>query len=98
MKSVLHDWNDENALRILKHTSEAMDKGYSKLLLSDTVIPTTGADLDASSADITLMHAHSAKERTEKDWAKLLDQAGLTVMKIWGNRAKAHCVIEAELA
>lgn len=98
MKSVLHDWNDENALRILSHTSEAMNKGYSKLLLSDTVIPMTGADLAASSADITLMHAHSAKERTERDWVKLLGQAGLTVMKIWRDRATAHCVIEAELA
>lgn len=37
MRSVLHDWPDEQCRKILGHLKDAMDPGYSKILISDCV-------------------------------------------------------------
>jgi hypothetical protein len=39
LRRVLHDWNDEQCLKILKATKLAMDPTYSRLLISDFVLP-----------------------------------------------------------
>ncbi|KAI9163892.1 O-methyltransferase mpaG [Paramyrothecium foliicola] len=43
MHSVLHDWPDKVCDGILTRVKEAMRPGYSKLLINENVIPTTGA-------------------------------------------------------
>ncbi|KAK4217301.1 S-adenosyl-L-methionine-dependent methyltransferase [Rhypophila decipiens] len=99
LRSVLHDWNDEKAHDILRMTAAAMERGYSKLLVCDTVLPATGASLDLASADIMMMHLHSARERPEDEWRRLLERAGLTVVKMWCDvsTTSTDTVIEAEL-
>lgn len=37
MRSVLHDWPDEQCRKILGHLKGAMEPGYSKILISDCV-------------------------------------------------------------
>lgn len=37
MRSVLHDWPDEQCRTILGHLRNAMEPGYSKILISDCV-------------------------------------------------------------
>lgn len=37
MRSVLHDWPDEQCRKILANVKDAMDPGYSKILISDCV-------------------------------------------------------------
>lgn len=37
MRSVLHDWPDEQCRTILGHLRDAMEPGYSKILISDCV-------------------------------------------------------------
>ncbi|KAM7223544.1 S-adenosyl-L-methionine-dependent methyltransferase [Rhypophila decipiens] len=97
LRSVLHDWNDEKAHDILGMTAAAMERGYSKLLICDTVLPATGASLDLASADIMMMHLHSARERSEDEWRRLLERAGLKVVKMWRDVSTTDTVIEAVL-
>ncbi|OIW29209.1 S-adenosyl-L-methionine-dependent methyltransferase [Coniochaeta ligniaria NRRL 30616] len=98
MRSVLHDWNDEKAGLILRATAAAMERGYSRLLICDAVLPATGASLDQASADIMMMHLHSARERSEGQWRRLLKGAGLEVVNVWRDvSSSTDAVIEAEL-
>ncbi|GAW11974.1 hypothetical protein ANO14919_013290 [Xylariales sp. No.14919] len=98
MHAIIHDWDDLDAGRILNHTAAAMEKGYSKLLLYESVLVSTGATLYQSVADVSLMHLISAAERTEAKWRELLRATGFEVRKIWQHPSSLESVIEAELA
>lgn len=37
MRSVLHDWQDDKCRAILNHLKDAMEPGYSRILISDCV-------------------------------------------------------------
>ncbi|KAI0869230.1 putative O-methyltransferase [Hypoxylon argillaceum] len=98
MHAILHDWDDSDAGRILSRTAEAMKKGYSKLLLYESILVTTGATLYQSVADVSIMHLVSAAERTETRWRGLLRAAGFEVCNIWRHPSSLESIIEAQLA
>ncbi|KAI0903021.1 putative O-methyltransferase [Ustulina deusta] len=98
MHAILHDWDDSDAGRILNNTAVAMKRGYSKLLLYESVLVSAGATLYQSVADVSLMHLISAAERTEARWRELLQAAGFEILKIWQHPSSLESVIEAELA
>ncbi|KAI0478062.1 putative O-methyltransferase [Xylaria cf. heliscus] len=98
MHAILHDWDDSDAGRILNHVSAAMRKDYSKLLLYESVLVSTGSTMYQSVADVSIMHLISAAERTETRWRELLQTAGFKVCKIWCHPSSLESVIEAELA
>jgi hypothetical protein len=95
---VLHDWPDESCEKILSNIIPAMSKGHSKILLNELVIPDKGANWFGTSVDILMMVVHSAQERTETDWRKLLARVGLKITKIWDCSGAPQKIIEAELA
>lgn len=82
MHSVLHDWPDVEALKILARVKEAMKPGYSRLLINENVIPPRNATWEATALDILMMTLLASRERTEQDWRSLLGQAGLKITKI----------------
>ncbi|KAF7534129.1 hypothetical protein G7054_g6490 [Neopestalotiopsis clavispora] len=96
--AVPHDWSDEDNLRIFKNITSAMQKGYSKMLIYEVVLPPTGANAIQSSLDMTVMIVLSASERTEQHWYELLEKAGLKIVSISRRPGVVESVIEAELA
>ncbi|KAM0298092.1 hypothetical protein HYE67_001128 [Fusarium culmorum] len=98
MHNVLHDWEDKQAKEILKHLADAMEPGYSKLLIHESLISTTKPHARVTTSDITMMACLGAKERTEVEWRQLIESAGLKVLKIWRPLQSVESVIEAELA
>lgn len=40
---IIHDWNDDDCVKILTNIAAVMKKGYSKLLLYEIVLPAVGA-------------------------------------------------------
>ena len=70
---------------------------YSKLLISELVLPKNGASLFSASLDIQMMGLHAGMERSELQWRKLLDLEGLEIVKIWQLVSGGECVIEAKL-
>ncbi|KAL4975121.1 S-adenosyl-L-methionine-dependent methyltransferase [Aspergillus desertorum] len=81
-KTVLHNWADEKALQILRHTAASFTPGYSKLWILDRVVPDTGADKVTSWQDMIMMATLGALERTEDQWTQLLAKAGLKINSI----------------
>jgi orsellinic acid C2-O-methyltransferase len=84
LKSVLHDWKDEDALRILACCREAM-KPDSTLLLIERLMPeslTTSRDHQVlARGDLTMLIAHGAGERSEKEFKDLLAKSGLSLQE-----------------
>jgi hypothetical protein len=93
---ILHDWSDEKCLEILAALKGAMTLGYSKLLLHEMLIPARGASTFHSMLDMTMMAFNAGMERTEKQWAELLDKAGFDVVKFWAPvQEDADGIVEA---
>lgn len=98
MHNVLHDWPDETATKIIKNVADAMDKGYSKLLIHESLVSSREPLARVTTSDLTMMACLAAKERTEGEWKDLIGGAGLRVIKIWRPAQSVESVIEAELA
>ena len=97
MRTVLHDWPDAKAKEILMKLKPGLTKGYSKLLINETVIPDQGAHWLSTALDMVMMVNFSACERTEKNWRTLLASAGYKIIKIWNHEPGTESLIEAEL-
>jgi hypothetical protein len=96
MHAVLHDWSDETSVKILKQIGAVMKRGYSKVLINDIVIPSTGASCYQAAMDCLVLQA-SANERTEAVWSKVIQDAGLKLVKYYPDGRGYESVIEAKL-
>lgn len=96
MHSCLHDWADSEANTILKSLKPSLTKGYSKLLLSEYVLPNRGANWVSTAIDIAMLVNFSGHERTEMQWKALLEPAGFKIVKIWTYDPGTESLIEAE--
>jgi hypothetical protein len=74
-----------------------MEKGFSRILIDDYVLPNTKAPIRGSSMDLLMMMFLSGIERTERQWNTLLDRCSLEIVKIWKTRSDYESVIEAKL-
>lgn len=76
-RMILHDWPDDEAVKILRHIVAAMNKADSRLVIMDTVLPMPGSvpvsvERIVRVRDLTMMQAFNSKERDLDDWKGLL--------------------------
>lgn len=100
MHNILHDWSDDLAIKILKNVSAGFEKGYSRLLLHESIVDEVKPKSKVTTSDMHMLAVFSSKERTEVEWNEVLSGAGLRLVKIWRPKEidLAECIIEAELA
>ncbi|KAJ5876791.1 hypothetical protein N7455_000256 [Penicillium solitum] len=96
-KHIMHDWSDDNCRVILKHTTAAMEKGFSKLLIEDYIVPDTNAGAKEALTDMIVMVWCPGIERTRQRWIELLESVGLTITNFWLPAGYHKGIIEAEL-
>lgn len=96
IRRCLHDWSDELCIKILTLLAEAMTPGKSRLLIAEIVLPAVGADLEAGWMDLTMMTL-TGTERTEKQWATLLDASGFNLDRVHTAPGTNYGVVEASL-
>ncbi|GKU96325.1 hypothetical protein SLEP1_g9573 [Rubroshorea leprosula] len=87
LKSILHDWSDEECVKILNHCKEAIKKNGKggKVIIIDMVKMDEGdQELIETQLffDMMMMVLLTGKERNEKEWAKLFFEAGFSGYKI----------------
>lgn len=96
IRRVMHDWQDNDAARILKAIIPAMGPD-SRILISDMAIPepVTSRDAGAIWLDLMMMSI-GGKERTIRDWQYLAVLSGLKLVKVWQEPEKFGplCVVE----
>jgi hypothetical protein len=94
LKFILHDWEDSRCARILQSCRAALSPD-SRLLLVESVLPPDGGPLtDAVFGDVTMIVHTGGRERTEAEYASLLNAAGFRLTRVVPTRV-AQSVIEA---
>jgi hypothetical protein len=90
---VLHDWTDEDAVRIL-HSVRAAMAPEARLLLVEAVVGPPNEDPAAKFLDLMMLVSAGGRERTEDEWRVLLAAADLELTA--GTRATvSRHVLEA---
>lgn len=75
MRLVLHDWNDEECIQLLRTVHRAAKSG-SRMFLFELLVPESEDPHDAKVNDIHMMCVSSGRERTSGEYGELLDRAG----------------------
>ena len=98
LKFIIHDWDDEQSLAILKNCHKAMHQ-TSKILLLERVMPekmeATPANQRMAMADMNMLAMPGGQERTENEYRDLLAKAGLSIAQILAIPGLDIGVIEA---
>ena len=98
MQHIIHDWDDEPALKILGNCRQALQgQKNGKLLVVDSVIPENPSPHFGKLLDLEMLLMPGGRERTEREFRALFSKAGFEITRIAPTRA-ADSVIEARLA
>jgi hypothetical protein len=81
LKSVLHNWDDEAAVHILRTCRRAMPE-HARLLVAERVIPPGNVAAEAKLFDINMLVVAGGQERTEREYRTLLAAAGFELSRI----------------
>jgi hypothetical protein len=81
LKKVIHDWNDEKAIVILRNCRNAMTP-QGRVLLAEAIIPAGNEPNPIKFADINMLVVTGGLERTQAEYAALLAEAGLRLQRI----------------
>jgi O-methyltransferase domain len=93
LKDILHDWDDDQCVRILGSVRQAMTK-TTRLLVIERVIPPGNEPFAGKMVDITMLVMTGGRERTAEEYSRLFDSAGLTLTTI-ASTSSGSSVIEA---
>lgn len=93
MKMILHDWNDEECVKILSNIQKASPPG-GRVLIIEHVVPGPETPHFSKLFDIHMMCALTGRERTEKEYAALLEKAGLQYVQTHYPPSKSIGVVE----
>jgi hypothetical protein len=81
IKRILHDWDDEGCLRILRQCRRAVSDG-GRVLVVDAVVP-PGNDPDPGKViDVLMMSSLTGRERTRADFDALFTRAGFRLTRV----------------
>jgi len=81
MKYILHDWDDEGCVRILRNCREAMTPAGCVLAVEHVIAPGNRADW-AKLIDVNMMVTLGGRERTREEFHDLFARAGLRLKRV----------------
>ena len=97
---ILHDWDDETALRILRNCRAAMNDD-ARLLVVELVVsaagdpaPAPGVAMLVKQTDLEMLAVVGGRERTAAEFSELFAQAGFTLARILPLEGMPWSVIE----
>lgn len=93
LKSILHDWDDDKAIQILKNCHEAMSAA-SRLVIVDIVLMPGGQKSYANFMDVLMMEMVGGRERTLAAFENILENSGFVLESIHSTSTE-FSIIEA---
>lgn len=93
LSHVIHDWDEERAVAILRNCRDAMGRD-GRLLLVEMVIPPGDAPHPGKMLDMMMLCISGGMERTETEYGDLLGRAGFRLTRVVPTEAPVS-VIEA---
>lgn len=93
MKHILHDWDEESCLKILRNCYTALPKN-GKLLVVEMVIPRPNQPAIGKWLDLQMLVFLRSGERTEEEYSILLAKAGFKLTDVFPSMSP-FSIIEA---
>jgi hypothetical protein len=81
LKTIIHDWDEETALLILRNVRAAMGP-QAKLLLLEMVLPQHASSHFGTMLDLEMLAIAGGKERTSSEYSNLLARAGFRLERV----------------
>jgi hypothetical protein len=81
LKWVIHDWNDQDALKILRNCRHAIGREGTLLLIEHVLKPANEFDLGRM-LDVGVLTLAKGRERTEQEYQQLLQSAGFALRRV----------------
>ena len=81
MKWIIHDWDDEKAISILRNCRSRM-RANGKLIIVDCVVPETDEPHFSKFIDLNMMVMTGGKERTANEFEQLLNAADFKLLRV----------------
>jgi hypothetical protein len=75
LKAIIHDWEDEDAIAILRVVRRSVDE-HALLLVLEQLVGVPNEDPPAKFSDLNMLVAPGGRERTEEEFDALLSVAG----------------------
>ena len=83
LKWIIHDWDDDRAVAILRTCRAAIGGGAGKVLLVERLLPARAAQAPGTIyGDLTMLVVEGGRERTEAEYRALLAAAGLALVRV----------------
>ncbi len=95
MKHIIHDWDDDRALTILRNIHQAAGGAQARVILLEGVISPGNESHFGKFLDLEMLALPSGRERTEDEFRALFDRAGFRLTRVV-QTPTPMCVIEAE--
>jgi hypothetical protein len=89
LSSILHDWDDAEAVRILRSVATKARPGARLFVLDSVVAP--GNDPDGTKWLDLLMLVLGGRERTEPEWRSLFEEQGFRVVHCEDGFIETRC-------
>jgi hypothetical protein len=81
MSWILHNWQDEDCIRILRNCRRAMAPGGRLLTIDHVIQPGNDYDFGRTS-DLAMLVAFGGQERTEPEYRDLLERGGFRLVSV----------------
>ena len=96
LKVILHDWDDQQSINILRNCARAM-RPNGRVVLVEQLFPEHGDPGEAALSDLNMLVLLPGRERTASEFAGLFRAAGLKLDRI-SELASSLALIEASSA
>ena len=81
LKWIIHDWDDEKSVAILKNSHRALAVN-GKLILVEAVVPSGGEPHFAKFIDLNMLVMTGGRERTEAEFRRLYEASGFRLARV----------------
>lgn len=95
LKSILHDWRDEQCVQILRTCAASLKSG-GRILVVETVLGRSGQEVAAAFSDLNMLVLPGGKERSEAEYAELFAAADLRLTRVV-DTASRMSILEASV-
>jgi SAM-dependent methyltransferase len=81
LKQILHDWDDEQAMQLLRNCHRSLAPGGTVLIV-EMVIPSDNQPNLGKAMDLNMLVLLGGRERTEEEFRHLLSRAGFRLTRV----------------
>lgn len=92
MKAILHDWDDDKSIEILRTCRRAMPPTAALLVIERVVGPPNELP-EGKFSDLNMMVQYAALERTHQEFRDLLENGGFEMIELVPTRSPLSIVV-----